>query len=60
MSAAGYSATPLPRKLGLRSGMRVAWPGAPAHFEALLGELPDGVRVLAAHARAARPRRAAS
>ena len=45
MSAHGYSGTPLPRKLGLKPGMRVAWPTAPAHFEGLLGPLPDGVRV---------------
>lgn len=45
MSTAGYSGTPLPRKLGLKPGMLVAWPGAPDHFSGLLGELPDGVRV---------------
>jgi hypothetical protein len=44
-SGAGYSATPLPRKLGLKPGMQVAWPGAPDHFAGLLGPLPDGVRV---------------
>jgi len=46
MSAAGYSATPLAAKLGLRPGARVAWPHAPEGFEALLGELPEGTRVL--------------
>ena len=45
MSAHGYSGTPLPRKLGLKPGMRVAWPGAPDHFAGLLGPLPDGVTV---------------
>ena len=45
MSAAGYSGTPLPRKLGLAPGMRVAWLRAPAHFAELLGPLPDGTRV---------------
>ena len=45
MSAAGYSGTPLPRKLGLKPGMQVAWPTAPDHFAGLLGPLPDGVRV---------------
>ena len=45
MSAHGYSGTPLPRKLGLKPGMRVAWPGAPEEFPALLGPLPDGVTV---------------
>jgi hypothetical protein len=43
---AGYSGTPLPRKLGIRPGQRVLLLGAPADFEAgTLGELPDGVRV---------------
>ena len=46
MATAGYSGTPLARKLGLRAGMRVAWQGAPEGFGALLGDLP-GVRVLA-------------
>ncbi|HVW27116.1 MAG TPA: DUF3052 family protein [Polyangiaceae bacterium] len=42
---AGYSGTPLAKKLGIREGHRVAWLGAPATFPALLGELPIGVRV---------------
>jgi hypothetical protein len=42
---AGYSGTPLPRKLGIRAGHRVAFPGAPEGFAAKLGELPDDVRV---------------
>ncbi len=46
MSAAGYSPAPLAKKLGLRPGARVAWPHAPDGFEALLGELPAGTRVL--------------
>ena len=33
---AGYSGTPLPRKLGLKPGMTVALVGAPAGFEKLL------------------------
>ena len=45
MSTAGYSGTPLPRKLGLKPGMQVAWLGAPAHFPGLLGPLPAGVRL---------------
>jgi hypothetical protein len=40
---AGYSGTPLPRKLGIKEGARVAFPSAPADFAATLGELPDGV-----------------
>lgn len=46
-AGAGYSGTPLARKLGYRPGMRVAHVGAPEGFAGLLGELPDGVRVLA-------------
>jgi len=41
--SAGYSGTPLPRKLGIRPGHRVLLLGAPVGFE--VGELPDGVRV---------------
>jgi hypothetical protein len=44
---AGYSGTPLARKLGFRPGMRAHFVAAPDDFAALLGELPDGVRVLA-------------
>jgi hypothetical protein len=43
---AGYSGTPLPRKLGIKPGHRVALLGAPDDFEdGTLGELPDGVRI---------------
>ncbi len=43
---AGYSGTPLPRKLGIKPGHRVALLGAPDGFEReTLGELPDGVAV---------------
>jgi hypothetical protein len=41
--AAGYSGTPLVRKLGIKPGARVALIAAPEGFEAVLGELPDGV-----------------
>jgi hypothetical protein len=43
--SAGYSGTPLVRKLGIKPGFRVAWPAAPEGFEALLEGLPDGVSV---------------
>ena len=43
--AAGYSGTPLPRKLGIRPGARVVLSGAPPGAEALLDDLPDGVRL---------------
>jgi hypothetical protein len=42
----GYSGTPLVRKLGFKPGMRVHYAAAPQSFPALVGELPDGVRVL--------------
>ena len=44
-SAAGYSGTPLPRKLGIRPGARVALIGAPDGFDTVLGAVPDGVDV---------------
>ncbi|HET6764563.1 MAG TPA: hypothetical protein VFH27_12855 [Longimicrobiaceae bacterium] len=43
---AGYSWTPLPRKLGIKPGHRVAFPGAPDGFLATLGELPLDVSVV--------------
>ena len=47
MTTAGYSGTPLPRKLGIKPGHRVALLGAPDGFEAgTLGELPDGVGIV--------------
>lgn len=52
MSSAGYSGTPLARKLGIAAGMRMAWLRAPGDFAELLGELPDDVRL---KARAAAP-----
>ena len=39
---AGYSGTPLPKKLCIREGARVALAGAPAGFESVFGALPDG------------------
>ena len=42
---AGYSGTPLPRKLGIKPGARVGLAGAPHGFGALLEPLPDGARV---------------
>ncbi len=37
---AGYSGTPLPRKLGIKEGHRVALVGAPAGFTKILVPLP--------------------
>jgi hypothetical protein len=45
-ASAGYSGTPLPRKLGIKPGHRVAVLGAPEGFETgVLGPLPDGASV---------------
>jgi hypothetical protein len=41
----GYSGTPLPKKLGIKEGHRVAFPSAPDGFRELLGDLPEGVSV---------------
>ncbi|MFN0148767.1 MAG: DUF3052 domain-containing protein [Dehalococcoidia bacterium] len=37
---AGYSGTPLPKKLGIKEGSRCAFIGAPPGFSESLGELP--------------------
>jgi hypothetical protein len=42
---AGYSGTPLAKKLGIKEGHTVALVGAPDGFEAELEGLPDGVRL---------------
>jgi hypothetical protein len=43
---AGYSGTPLPKKLGIKEGSRVALVNAPKEFESELGQLPDLVEFL--------------
>jgi hypothetical protein len=44
----GYSGTPLPKKLGIREGARLALVGAPAAFlESTLAPLPDQVELRA-------------
>jgi hypothetical protein len=40
---AGYSGTPLPRKLGIKPGARLGLVRAPVDFAKALGELPPGV-----------------
>ena len=42
---AGYSGTPLPQKLGIKPGHRVALLDAPAGFARVLGKLPDSVTI---------------
>jgi len=43
---AGYSGTPLPRKLGIKAGTAVRLIGAPDDFAATLGELPEGASLV--------------
>lgn len=45
---AGYSGTPLPQKLGIKEGSRVALVGAYPTFAATLGGLPSGARIVPA------------
>ena len=42
---AGYSGTPLAKKLGIKDGATVAWIGAPDGFDELVAPLPDDVTV---------------
>ncbi len=42
---AGYSGTPLPKKLGIEEGMTVAIFNAPNYFNFDLGDLPEDVTV---------------
>ena len=44
MADAGYSGTPLVKKLGIKSGLTLALVGAPEGFERLLKGLPKDVR----------------
>jgi hypothetical protein len=44
-SAAGYSGTPLVRKLGIRPHERIIAINAPPHYASLVGELPDGAAI---------------
>jgi hypothetical protein len=37
---AGYSGTPLPQKLGIKDGHKLAFANAPANFDKTLGPLP--------------------
>jgi len=45
---AGYSGTPLVKKLGIKEGARVAFVNAPDDFQATLGELPADVKLMKA------------
>ena len=41
--SAGYSGTPLVRKLGIKPGARLQLVSAPSGFQQTLGDLPDGI-----------------
>ena len=43
MASAGYSGTPLAKKLGMAAGARVALLAAPAEYAQWVAPLPDGV-----------------
>lgn len=47
---AGYSGTPLPKKLGIKEGDRVGAARAPSHLEKLLDPLPIGARLVSSPA----------
>jgi len=51
VKVAGYSGTPLIKKLGIKEGFRVAIVNAPPGFAAELGPLPNGTREFARPAR---------
>jgi hypothetical protein len=44
---AGYSGTPLPKKLGIKPGHRIRFVTAPPEFAAALGELPQPLHLVA-------------
>lgn len=41
---AGYSGTPLAKKLGIQAGSRLCTPGAPAGYRKMLEPLPEAVK----------------
>lgn len=43
---AGYSGTPLPKKLGLKEGSRIALINAPKDFASELGKLPQNAEIV--------------
>ena len=47
VATAGYSGTPLPKKLGIRENYSVALVNAPVRFERKLDPLPEGARIAA-------------
>ena len=47
MSDAGYSGTPLPKKLGIKTGARVVALNAPRDYRTLVAPWPDGATLAA-------------
>ena len=43
---AGYSSTPLPKKLGIKEGSRIAFVNAPKNFQEYLDLLPENVEIV--------------
>jgi hypothetical protein len=48
---AGYSGTPLAKKLGIKAGFRIALVNASKDFQSELGELPDNVQFISGPAK---------
>lgn len=46
MPMAGYSSTPLPKKLGIKEASRIALINAPKDFPQTLGELPHNAEIV--------------
>ena len=44
---AGYSGTPLAKKLGIKPGMQMYVVAAPANYSALVAPLPEDVKMVA-------------
>ena len=44
---AGYSGKPLTQKLGIKPGFCIFVSGAPKTYDALVGGLPDGAKIIA-------------
>ncbi len=45
-SSTGYSGTPIPKKLGIKPGMKYLVINAPQEFHAWLGELPEKAHIV--------------
>jgi len=43
---AGYSGTPLPKKLGIKDGLKIGFVHHPENFSELLGVLPSSVQIV--------------